>query len=353
MGDAFQTSVGEAILQGAQVFNQAVAIYLQDRRAQANFDARQKEADALNKMREQKFKMEQEVFDLEKQKTALEMERLRAETERIEAVTAAIPTKTEAEMMRARSGAKRVDISEIKMRANTSRQAYLAQLKGGEAEYDKAINATAGMDLGQEDLREFSGVDMHTLQELYKEAQERTMRLQATPDALFPDQNKEQVRVLQERTSKIRRAYSIRRDQVLNKLAEYEKEGAAKGLQTQVQWLLQRGEAGAGISTPTSRLDDEAAARANNNQPVKSPTDIRLENLINFITAKPDLTPGAFQTTDLAHTAKELVALGAIDEYKKRMSELLIHLKQKLPADDYNALLREVDAEMKVSEVRR
>lgn len=352
MGDAFQTSVGEAILQGAQVFNQAVAIYLQDRRSQANFDARQKEADALNKMREQKFKMEQEVFDLEKQKTALEMERLRAETGRIEATTAAIPTKSEAEMMRARASYKRADTNEIKMRADLKIKSYLAELKGYEAEFTKAIYSTAGMSLGQENLREFEGANMAELQKLYQDAQERILHLQSTPDALFPDQNKEQVRVVQERASLIRQAYVIKRGQLLQKLNEYEKEGV-KGIQAQVQRLIQRDETDLGFSTPSSRLDDEAAARANNNQPIKSPTDIRLENLVNFVTSKPDFTPGAFQTTDLVHTAKELVALGAIDEYKKRMSDLLIQLKNKLPADDYNALLREVDAEMRVSEVRR
>lgn len=349
MGDGLNTPVGEAILQGAQVFNQAVAIYLQDRRAQANFEARQKEADALNKMREQKFKMEQEVFELEKQKTAMEMERLRAETGRIEAITASIPTKLEYEGMRAQTGARRADIYEIKTRADVRNDSYRSQLKGAEAEWDKAVQSTTGTSLGASELREFEGYDLNFLQELAMEANKRLLSLQSKSDVLFPEQNKEQERVLSERLNKINKAYSVRRGQVLEKMGEYEKESAKRGIQAQTEWMIQNADMTAGLPTVTSQKDKENAA-AVNNAVVKTPVQIRTENLVNLIDSKPDQTPGAFQDTDIAHMAKELVALSAEDP--QATIKLITGLKNKMTQLDYQKLLEETEAERKVANLR-
>jgi hypothetical protein len=215
MADPFNTPVGQSVLQGAQVFNQSVQVFLQDQRARQQLELRRKEIDDLAKIREQRLTQEKEVLSLKEEKLAVERDLTMAQTKLIEAQTTLLPqkiaagtTRAGAQVVSAEASQQRAQTGALKAQADIVLSAKKVELRGREQQFSELQQRAIDRPLPK-DLKPLEGL---SIEELEKQSLRITSELNRTigEETFFPEEQQNRVSALRNELNKVNRALKLR-----------------------------------------------------------------------------------------------------------------------------------------------
>lgn len=338
MGDAFQTSVGESILQGAQVFNQAVAIYLQDRRSQANFEQRKKEAEELARVREDRLKMEREAFELEKEMADLRQQVMTAQIEKLQTETSFISSEQKRADFEANTRRMKAQVDSLEAQIKLSNDLRKQILGPNAAMVKNAEDSVVGTPFSDPELAGMEDLTMDDLRYTIRQATQAEMKVDmGGGDFLFMNDAEKAAA-----KSSIRRKGSLARKALAARTVESRKlikskienvQGSLHDFQVQLN---------AFYNDQPSPTRKQLTDKADSTESGGASVDPRTQR-IRALAAKFDdldktyagnLPQGQLEVGEIENIAKELAALQKSDMDDKRTNELFQRIYLKLSTED-------------------
>lgn len=336
------------MLQGAQVFNQSVQVFLQDQRARKQLELRKKELDDLAKIREQRLQHEKSVLSLKEEKISIENELLEARRGLLEAQTAAVPIKAEAtattaaaRTISAEASQQRAQTGALKAEADIILNAQKVELKG----YENQFNQLQQRAIDRKLPKELSSLQGLSISALEKQSATAARRLQDAmgAESFFPEQKQESVGALKNELDKINQALKLR-TAAMNEILPAMKmdRTAADAVRGVINKLNQQ--------YPTTREAPEMPAPPRTTFNLQAPEVESLDTRAKSITqqlSENKLIEGQVSEKTLEGVADEIFALSA---YPEGLRGVLAALEQSADVAVIEKIVARIQAKQKAKE---
>jgi len=318
MADPFNTPVGQSVLQGAQVFNQSVQVFLQDQRARQQLKLRQQELDDLAKLREQKLKAEEDKLKIDREKFTMEQEMHQARLQLMQEQAQAIPRQLSIEEKRAGVYQQRAGAYQARTEANIIKQMYDTELKGAKNQWERLHTTAVDSVKFPEEIKHLERVPLEDLDRMMINIQSDIQKTMGQ-DTIFKEDQRARVATLQTQQRQIAEAKKL----VGTKIRELLKadSGIQKEPRERIEGVLDKYLSGSSV-TPLRTGPPQQADVYKFQFPEYEDAARRGQAIIEEL-KRMDWTPERLSETDMETLADEIYAIRGNPDILKSVTAAL------------------------------